>query len=135
MSRAGTTFSAVAITCARIGLPPISCRTLGCFDLIRVPLPAAMIAMAMRGGRGVDWEDFGLVFIVFAMLRQYTVKANVEARLAASQQLLLINCGDSTPDRLPIRGLRHQRHQVVRDAVARVPRHLALLQIISQHRA
>src|SRR5450759_372342 len=72
MSWAGTTFCAVAMTCARIGLPPISCRTLGCFDLSRVPLPAAMIAMAIRGRCGFDREDFDLVFGVFTMLSQYT---------------------------------------------------------------
>src|SRR5271156_6484313 len=62
------------MTCARIGLPPISCRTLGCFDLSRVPLPAAMIATATRGRGGLKKEGFDLVFVFggFAMLSQYT---------------------------------------------------------------
>src|SRR5580704_10450819 len=82
MSCAGTTFSAVAMTCARIGLPPISCRTLGCFDLSRVPFPAAMIAMAIRGACGLDGEGLDLIFGFFTMLSQY--KPTVETRLAAS---------------------------------------------------
>src|SRR5882672_7059777 len=80
MSCAGTTFCAVAITCARIGLPPISCRTLGCFDLSRVPLPAAIIAIAILGGCGFD-RDLPSGF--FTMLSQY--KPTVETRLAASR--------------------------------------------------
>ena len=32
------------------GLPPTSCSTLGSCDLSRVPLPAAMMATATRGG-------------------------------------------------------------------------------------
>src|SRR5437016_13757426 len=48
MSSAGTTFIADAITWASNGLPPISCRALGRFDLSLVPLPAAMITMANR---------------------------------------------------------------------------------------
>src|SRR5258707_1280853 len=82
MSCAGTTFCAVAITCARIGLPPISCRTLGCLDLSRVPLPAAMIAMAICGGCEFGGEDFDLVFGLFTMLSQY--KPTVETQFAAS---------------------------------------------------
>ncbi len=35
---------------ASSGLPPTSCRTLGSCDLSRVPLPAAMMATATRGG-------------------------------------------------------------------------------------
>src|SRR6266481_5953017 len=58
ISFAGTTLVAVAITCARIGLPPTSCRTLGCRDFSRVPLPAAMIAMATRGCRTFNGNDF-----------------------------------------------------------------------------
>src|SRR5215472_7406016 len=46
MSSGETTWSAAAITCASNGLPPTSCSTLGCFDFSRVPLPAAMIAIA-----------------------------------------------------------------------------------------
>src|SRR5207245_2389099 len=41
---------AAAITCASSGLPPTSCNTFGCFDFSRVPLPAAMIAIASRCG-------------------------------------------------------------------------------------
>src|SRR5713226_450025 len=48
-SFAGTTLAAAAITCASSGLPPTSCSTLGCLDFSRVPLPAAMMAMAMHG--------------------------------------------------------------------------------------
>src|SRR6185312_4782821 len=43
---AGTTSAADRITCAKRGLPPTSCRTLGRFDLSRVPFPAAMMAIA-----------------------------------------------------------------------------------------
>src|SRR3989442_12284677 len=48
-SFAGTTLAAAAITCANSGLPPTSCSTLGCLDFSRVPLPAAMMAIAMHG--------------------------------------------------------------------------------------
>src|SRR5438874_8901119 len=41
-----TTFAAAAMTCASSGRPPTSCSTLGRFDLRRVPLPAAMMAIA-----------------------------------------------------------------------------------------
>src|SRR5713226_644048 len=37
------------MTYASSGLPPTSCSTLGCLDFSLVPLPAAMMAMAMRG--------------------------------------------------------------------------------------
>jgi len=40
---------AAAITCANRGFPPTSCNTFGSCDLSRVPLPAAMMAMATRG--------------------------------------------------------------------------------------
>src|SRR5207302_9651066 len=48
-SLAGTTFVAASMTWANSGFPPTSCKTLGCLDLSRVPLPAAMIAIAIRG--------------------------------------------------------------------------------------
>src|SRR5216684_8644130 len=48
-SLGGTTLVAAAITWASKGLPPTSCSTLGCLDFSRVPLPAAMMAIAMRG--------------------------------------------------------------------------------------
>src|ERR1700676_2887336 len=44
-----TTFVAAAITWARSVFPPTSCRTFGCWDLRRVPLPAAIMAIATRG--------------------------------------------------------------------------------------
>src|SRR5438552_1697937 len=50
ISWAETTFVAAAITCASSGLPPTSCNTFGCFDFSRVPLPAAMMAIATRCG-------------------------------------------------------------------------------------
>src|SRR5437868_560165 len=53
-SLAGTTLAAVRITCSSSGLPPTSCNTLGSCDLSRVPLPAAMIATAIRGGTAGD---------------------------------------------------------------------------------
>src|ERR1700675_2310273 len=87
---AGTTFCALAMTCARIGLPPTSCRTLGCFDLSRVPLPAAMTAMAIRGGCGFD-RDLPSGF--FTMLSQY--KPTVETRLAASRISSIISSMES----------------------------------------
>ena len=40
---------AAAITCANSGFPPTSCKTFGSCDFNRVPLPAAMMAIAMRG--------------------------------------------------------------------------------------
>src|SRR5438552_11879134 len=49
ISFAGTTRRAAAITCASRGLPPASWRTFGCLDFRRVPLPAAMMAIAVRG--------------------------------------------------------------------------------------
>src|SRR5579871_5066168 len=49
MSCGGTTFFAAAMTCAKSVFTPTSCRTFGCLDLRRVPLPAAIIAMATRG--------------------------------------------------------------------------------------
>src|SRR5437660_8591058 len=45
----GTTRRAAAITCASRGFPPASWRTFGCLDFRRVPLPAAMMAIAVRG--------------------------------------------------------------------------------------
>ena len=51
----GNNLVAAAITCASNGLPPTSCSTLGCLDFSRVPLPAAMIAMAMRGAACDVW--------------------------------------------------------------------------------
>jgi hypothetical protein len=59
-----------------------------CFDLSRVPLPADMIAMAIRGCCGLDRKDLDLIFVfgVFTMLSQYTAKFTVEARLAASPE-------------------------------------------------
>src|SRR5260370_14242614 len=83
MSSAGTICLAVAMACARIGWPPTSCRTWGCFDLSRVPLPAAIMttAMEIRAGCGVEFD----LRFAFAMLSQYTANAVVETRLAASQ--------------------------------------------------
>lgn len=54
------------MTWANWGLPPTSCRTLGSFDLRRVPLPAAMMAMAVR-------EE---LLIGFAMTFNYKVFCN-----------------------------------------------------------
>src|SRR6187551_3496943 len=48
MSLGGTTCAALAMTCRSRALPPISCSTLGRFDLSRVPLPAAMMRIANR---------------------------------------------------------------------------------------
>src|SRR3954452_22803068 len=57
-SLAGTTLAAARITCSRTGLPPTSCSTLGICDFSRVPLPAAIIATAMRGTKGApDFDD------------------------------------------------------------------------------
>src|SRR5580700_8808340 len=102
MSFAGTTFCAVAITCARIGLPPTSCKTLGCFDLSRVPLPAAMIAIAIRGGCGFDWEAARLVFFFvsgsFAMHSQYTANDVANGRDARRS---IVN-SESSADRVPV---------------------------------
>src|SRR5208282_3782175 len=147
ISRAGTTFSAVAITWARIGLPPISCRTLGCFDLSRVPLPAAIMAMAICGTCGFCRGDFVFVSDDLAMLSQYT--ANNTPRMPRYPILAMESEASSprprysgrartpvatrsTPDRLPVGSLRHQRHQVMRHLVGRMPRHRALFQIISE---
>src|SRR5437762_1054158 len=46
-SFAGTTRVAAAITCASSGFPPTSCNTLGSCDFSRVPLPAAIMAIAI----------------------------------------------------------------------------------------
>src|SRR2546423_15615606 len=48
-SFAGITRVAAAITCASSGFPPTSCNPLGSCDFSRVPLPAAMMAIAIRG--------------------------------------------------------------------------------------
>src|SRR5581483_2742250 len=56
-SFAGVTCWAAAITCDNNDLPPTWCRTLGCFDFSRVPLPAAMIAIAVRKF-GADFIEF-----------------------------------------------------------------------------
>src|SRR5216684_4257722 len=70
MSRGDTTLAAVAITCARIDFPPTSCRTFGCLDFSRVPLPAAMMAMATRGDRAVeDDELLADVFVIVSQIR------------------------------------------------------------------
>src|SRR5579863_1070692 len=70
MSAAGTTTFAAAITCASSGLPPTWCRTLGSLDLSRVPLPAAMMTMAVRvaGSAGPDAASFAAcaLFLVIA---------------------------------------------------------------------
>src|SRR5437870_10235441 len=50
MSWGGTTCGGGARTCARSGLRRTSCNTFGCFDFSRVPLPAAMMAIATRCG-------------------------------------------------------------------------------------
>src|SRR5579859_1432592 len=42
------------MTCSRSALPPTSCNTLGNWDLSLVPLPAAIMAMAILGAE----EDF-----------------------------------------------------------------------------
>jgi hypothetical protein len=110
-------------------------------------LPAAIIAMAIRGGFG---EDFELVFFAFAMLSQYTANSSREmesrasppgrpaldgrdARRSTNQARPSLH--KSSPRLLPVRRLRHQRHQIVRHPVGGMPRHRAFLQIISQHRA
>src|SRR5581483_9362919 len=44
---------------ASSGLPPTSCNTFGCLDLRRVPLPAAIIAIAVRAERlACEFIDF-----------------------------------------------------------------------------
>src|ERR1700730_17796045 len=68
-----TTFVAAAITWARSGFPPTSCRTFGCLDLRRVPLPAAIIAIATRGA----------LLLVFAFdIRSNNTRVNVDARVS-----------------------------------------------------
>src|SRR5580692_3203332 len=61
----GTTRVAAAITWANRGLPPTSCSTFGSCDLRRVPLPAAMIAMATRGVDKVGPEELGSLLDLF----------------------------------------------------------------------
>src|SRR5580658_6859681 len=126
MSFAGTTFCALAITWARIGLPPTSCKTLGCFDLSRVPFPAAMIAMAIRRGCAFDGEDADLVFAALAMLSNISRMRSADESRVASQ---------STTNGLPVRRLRHERHQVMCYPVRSVSRHFAFVQIIAEQRA
>jgi hypothetical protein len=82
---AGTTLVAAAITCASKGLPPTSCSTLGYFDLSRVPLPAAMIATAMRGVLVV-----GMAFQYSASDRKAVLKTSLSAPVKTS--------ADSPPD-------------------------------------
>src|SRR5450755_718280 len=71
-SLAGTTWVAAAITCARSGLPPTSCSTLGCLDFSLVPLPAARMAIAVLGARA------GLLFA-------FGIRSNIPRELCAGQ--------------------------------------------------
>ena len=72
-----------------------------------------MIAMAIRGCAGVDGEKFGLIFFLGAL----AISANIPR--------------ESTADRLPVRRLRHQRHQVVCDPIGSVTDYRALLKVIA----
>src|SRR3569833_722809 len=77
-SLAPTTLAAAPITCSSSGLPPTSCNSLGIRDFSLVPLPAAMIAIAILGALerfGVETnlaeaEDFALDFFIRT---QYTL--------------------------------------------------------------
>src|SRR5258708_6566419 len=73
MSDGGTTRVPAAMTCASSGLPPTSCSTLASCDLRRVPLPAAMMAMATRGAEPV--ELFKPAFLDFFIYLKYIVGA------------------------------------------------------------
>src|SRR6478752_10599520 len=57
-SAGGTTCVPAAITCARSGLPPTSCSTFGYLDFSRVPLPAAIIAIAKRWTPALPCDGF-----------------------------------------------------------------------------
>ena len=78
-SLAPTTLAAARITCSSSGFPLTSCNTLGIRDFSLVPLPAAMIAIAIRGAAAErleveanfgQAEDFALDFFIRT---QYTL--------------------------------------------------------------
>src|SRR5712691_6603740 len=56
-SFAGTICTAARITCSSNGFPPTSCNTLGNRDLSLVPLPAAIMATAMRVAGDTSREE------------------------------------------------------------------------------
>ena len=58
-SFAGTIRTAARITCSSSGFPPTSCNTLGSCDFSLVPLPAAMMATAMRGATPATASEEG----------------------------------------------------------------------------
>src|ERR1041385_5444167 len=84
MSDGATTFEAAAITCASRGLPPTSCRTFGSLDLRRVPLPAAMMAMAVRGTVDVDF----VIRLNIPREAQFCVGRTLLSALHAAQRML-----------------------------------------------
>jgi len=91
-------------------LAAISCRTLGCFDLSRVPLPAAIIAMAMREVCGSIGKTSIWIWALEPCVNNIPRPLNCESYAA--------------------RRLRHQRHQsCARDPSRAVP--LRLHQIVS----
>src|SRR5713101_5438163 len=107
MSAAVTTSFAAAITCASRGFPPTSCKTLGCFDLSRVPLPAAMMAMAVRveslveslvGPDELFFVDFAVSFVIgfkytpWHAMRQATCARNGTRYSQPSDSRKLLNC-------------------------------------------
>src|ERR1700722_7230877 len=117
-----TTFVAAAITWARSVFPPTSCRTFGCLDLRRVPLPAAIIAMATRGA----------LLLVFA----FDIRSN-DTRLYAGMGSRPIQARTRQPRLQSERSLmgmflKRQLHQVLRDSAGVMPGDLTLIKVIAQ---
>src|ERR1700676_3749123 len=105
------------MTWANNGLPPTSCRTLGCFDLRRVPLPAAMIAIATRG-------LFLGVVLNFGIRTQYTVRTDGWADTGGNLSFLEFGSRELAY----MSGMQLQ--QIVSDARTCMARHSGFLQII-----
>src|ERR1700758_4762696 len=76
------------MTCSSRGLPPTSCNTLGSCDLSLVPLPAAMMATAIRGAElGFDGS----------------VRGDFTREIDAETDCLLCNFFIRPQDSLPLR--------------------------------
>src|ERR1700678_2224007 len=100
ISTGGTMCVAEAITCASSGLPPTSCSTLGNCDFSRVPLPAAMMAMATRGAELEALEEGSILdfFIRPTITRVPNVhEERIRVHMAISLLAEIESCGQAVP--------------------------------------